>query len=162
MIFTRYTKALPNIPSWCLMVLYCYCLQSNFNYIEYFDDGLCKKKEKKKNSCSWIYYEGSKIISERPFWVLLTEKYGAVVPMTFRRIMQTTPRTSVHASLSLIIPLCYLMHDFRRWKETRQHQNTNSKVFDNEKGGRRHNKDCLGLQRIAQPKGREGMRERKR
>lgn len=67
----------------------------------------------------------------------LAEKCGDVVPMTFRRIMQTSPPTFVNASLSLIVPLCYLMHGFRRWKEMRQLQNTNNKVVDNEKGGGR-------------------------
>lgn len=99
------------------------------------------------------------ILSERPFLVLLAEKYGAVVPMTFRRIMQTSPPTFVNASLSLIVPLCYLMHGFRRWKEMRQHQNTNNKVVDNGKGGGRHNKHCLGLLCLAQPKVR-GANER--
>lgn len=35
----------------------------------------------------------------------------------------------------------------------RQHQNTNNKVVDNEKGGGRHNKHCLGLLCLAHPKG---------
>jgi len=97
-------------------------------------------------------------VRERQLWILLAGKYRAVVPMTFRRIMQTSPPTSVNASFSLIVPLCYLMHGFRRWKEMRQHENTNNKVVDNEKGGGRHNKHCLGLLCLAQPKGR--MRER--
>ncbi len=107
------------------------------------------------------------IISERQILVLLAEKSGDVVPMTFKRIMQTSPPTFVNASLSLIVPLCYLMHGFRRWKEMRQHQNTNNKVVDNEKGGGRHNKYCLGLLCLAQPKGsganeRERLKERER
>lgn len=66
------------------------------------------------------------------------------------------PQTFVNISLSLIVPIFYLMYGFRRWKEMRQHQNTNNKVVDNEKGGGRHNKYCLGLLCLAQPKKREG------